>query len=444
MGSARSVVPCAAPMTSPATQNAPASSIRTVAFASLIGTTIEWYDFFLYGTASALVFNRLFFPTFDPLTGTLAAFGTNAVGFVARPFGGIIIGHFGDRIGRKSMLVLTLVVMGVATFLIGLLPTYDQIGPWAAVALVLLRVAQGFGVGGEWGGAVLMAVEHAPRGTRGFYGSWPQIGVPAGLLLSTAVFTVFSWMPEDQFLAWGWRVPFLLSIVLVATGLVIRLRILETPAFVRIKSQAQAARQPIVEVLTRYPKQVLLAMGLRFAENGAFYIFSVFVLTYATLRAEIDRQIVLKGILIGAAIELAAIPFFGALSDRVGRRPVYLFGAVMTAVIAFPLFAALDGGAPIPIALALTAAFCLSHGAMYAPQAAFMSELFDARVRYSGASLGAQLASVFAGGLAPFIGTGLLRAGYGRGAVALYVVGLAAVTIVAVLAATETHRSEVD
>jgi len=344
MGSARSVVPCAAPMTSPATQNAPASSIRTVAFASLIGTTIEWYDFFLYGTAAALVFNRLFFPTFDPLSGTLIAFGTYTVGFVARPFGGIIIGHYGDRIGRKSMLVLTLVVMGVATFLIGLLPTYDQIGPWAAVALVLLRVAQGFGVGGEWGGAVLMAVEHAPRGARGFYGSWPQIGVPAGLLLSTAVFTVFSWMPEDQFLAWGWRVPFLLSIVLVATGLVIRMRILETPAFVRIKSQAQAARQPIVEVLIRYPKQVLLAMGARFAENGAFYIFSVFVLTYATQRAKIDRQVVLNGILIGSAIELAAIPFFGALSDRVGRRPVYLFGAVMTAVIAFPLFAALDGG----------------------------------------------------------------------------------------------------
>ena len=431
-------------MVSTGQQHAPPSSIRTVAFASLIGTTIEWYDFFLYGTAAALVFNRLFFPTFDPLTGTLASFGTYTVGFVARPFGGIIIGHYGDRIGRKSMLVLTLVVMGVATFLIGLLPTYEQIGPWAAVALVLLRVAQGFGVGGEWGGAVLMAVEHAPRGARGFYGSWPQIGVPAGLLLSTAVFTVFSWMPEDQFLSWGWRVPFLLSIVLVATGLVIRMRILETPAFVRIKSQAQAARQPIVEVLARYPKQVLLAMGARFAENGAFYIFSVFVLTYATQRAKIDRQIVLNGILIGAAIELAAIPFFGALSDRIGRRPVYLFGAVMTAVLAFPLFAALDGGSSIAIALALTAAFSLSHGAMYAPQAAFMSELFDARVRYSGASLGAQLASVFAGGLAPFIGTGLLRAGYGRGAITLYVVGLAVVTIVAVLAASETHRSEVD
>jgi MFS transporter, MHS family, shikimate and dehydroshikimate transport protein len=420
------------------------SSVRTVAFASLIGTTIEWYDFFLYGTAAALVFNQLFFPTFDPLTGTLASFGTYAVGFVARPIGGIIIGHYGDRIGRKSMLVLTLVVMGVATFLIGLLPTYEHIGPWAAVALVILRIAQGFGVGGEWGGAVLMAVEHAPRGSRGFYGSWPQIGVPAGLLLSTAVFTMFSWLPEDQFLAWGWRVPFLVSIVLVAVGLMIRIRILETPTFERIKSQATASRQPIIEVIRRYPKQVLLAMGARFAENGAFYIFSVFVLTYATQRAMIDRQLVLTGILIGAAVELVAIPFFGALSDRLGRRPVYLFGAVMTAVLAFPLFAALDSGSGVLIALALTAAFTLSHGAMYAPQAAFMSEMFDARVRYSGASLGAQLASVFAGGLAPFIGTGLLQAGYGRGAVTLYVVALAMVTLVAVFIATETAQNDND
>jgi MHS family shikimate/dehydroshikimate transporter-like MFS transporter len=435
------VVPCATLMASTTVQSAP-GSVRTVALASLIGTTIEWYDFFLYGTAAALVFNRLFFPTFDPLTGTLASFGTYAVGFVARPVGGIIIGHYGDRIGRKSMLVLTLVVMGIATFLIGLLPTYEQIGPWAAVALVILRIAQGFGVGGEWGGAVLMAVEHAPRGSRGFYGSWPQIGVPAGLLLSTAVFTMFSWLPEEQFLAWGWRVPFLVSIVLVAIGLMIRMRILETPTFERIKSQATAARQPIVEVLRRYPKQVLLAMGARFAENGAFYIFSVFVLTYATQRAMIDRQLVLNGILIGAAVELVAIPFFGALSDRVGRRPVYLFGAAMTAVLAFPLFAALDSGSGVLIAVALTAAFTLSHGAMYAPQAAFMSEMFDARVRYSGASLGAQLASVFAGGLAPFIGTGLLQAGYGRGAVTLYVVALAVVTLVAVFIATETSHSE--
>ena len=421
-----------------------AGSVRTVAFASFVGTTIEWYDFFLYGTAAALVFNRLFFPTFDPLTGTLASFGTYTVGFVARPIGGIIIGHYGDRIGRKSMLILTLLVMGIATFLIGLLPTYEQIGPWAAVALVVLRVAQGFGVGGEWGGAVLMAVEHAPAKSRGFYGSWPQIGVPAGLLLSTAVFRFFSRLPESQFLSWGWRVPFLVSLVLVGIGLLIRVRILETPAFTRFKEKSPVTRQPIFEVLRRYPKQVLLAMGARFAENGAFYIFSVFVLTYATQRAKIDQEIVLNGILLGALIELAAIPFYGALSDRVGRRPVYLFGALMTAAVAFPLFAALDSGSPSRIAIALIAAFTLSHAAMYAPQAAFMSEMFRTGVRYSGASLGAQLSSVFAGGLAPFIGTGLLRAGYGRGAIALYVIGLAAVTLGAVFAAAETAHAESD
>ncbi len=425
------------------TLRADTGSIRTVALASLIGTTIEWYDFFLYGTAAALVFNRLFFPTFDPLAGTLAAFGTYAVGFVARPVGGIIIGHYGDKVGRKSMLILTLMIMGVATFLIGLLPTYDQIGPWAAVILILLRIAQGFGVGGEWGGAVLMAVEHAPPGSRGYYGSWPQIGVPAGLLLSTAVFSLFSALPEEEFLAWGWRVPFLLSIVLVAVGLLIRVRILETPAFARIKEAAVEARQPILEVIRTYPREVLLAMGARFAENGAFYIFSVFVLTYATQRVKLDQQVVLNGILLGAACELAAIPFFGALSDRIGRRPVYLFGAVATALFAYPLFLLLDTGSTPLIWTALVIAFVFCHAAMYAPQAAFLSELFGTRVRYSGASLGAQLASVFAGGLAPFIGTALLEAGYGGGAIALYVVGLAAVTIAAVIAATETHKHDI-
>jgi metabolite-proton symporter len=410
--------------------------------ASLIGTTIEWYDFFLYGTAAALVFNRLFFPTFDPLMGTLAAFGTYSVGFVARPIGGIIIGHYGDKVGRKSMLVLTLLIMGVATFLIGLLPTYEQIGPWAAGALILLRIAQGFGVGGEWGGAILMAVEHAPAGSRGFYGSWPQIGVPAGLLLSTAVFSVFSQLPEEQFLSWGWRVPFLLSILLVGVGLLIRVRILETPAFERLKADAVESRQPIIEVLRTYPKQVLLAMGARFAENGAFYIYSVFVLVYATQRVKLPQQLVLNGILLGAACELVAIPLFGALSDRIGRRPVYLFGAAVTALFAYPLFWMLDTGSTPIVWLALVIAFVFSHAAMYAPQAAFLSELFGTRVRYSGASLGAQLSSVVAGGLSPFIATALL-ARYGPGALSLYIIAMALVTIVAVLAASETNRSDI-
>jgi MFS family permease len=297
-----------------------AGAIRLVAFASLIGTTIEWYDFFLYGTAAATVFNRLYFPTFDPLAGTLAAFGTYTVGFVARPIGGIVIGHYGDRIGRKSMLVLTLTIMGVATFGIGLLPTYAQAGPWAAVALVALRLAQGFGVGGEWGGAVLMAVEHTPPGARGFYGSWPQIGVPAGLLVSTAVFAQFARLPEDQFLSWGWRVPFLLSIVLVAVGLIIRLRILETPAFTRLKDEQVESRRPALELLMTHRREVLLAIGARFAENGAFYIYTVFMLVYGTQKVGLDRQSVLNGILLAAACGMIAIPICGALSDRIGRR----------------------------------------------------------------------------------------------------------------------------
>jgi MHS family shikimate/dehydroshikimate transporter-like MFS transporter len=418
-------------------------SVRIVALASLIGTTIEWYDFFLYGTAAALVFNRLFFPNSDPLMGTLYAFGTYAVGFFARPFGGIVIGHYGDKVGRKSMLVLTLVIMGVATFLIGLLPTYAQIGPWAAVALIVLRIAQGFGVGGEWGGAVLMAVEHAPPGKRGFYGSWPQTGVPAGLVLSTFVFALFARLPEDQFLSWGWRVPFLVSALLVGVGLLIRMRLVETPAFSKVKESATEVRQPIIEVLRSYPKEVLLAMGARFAENGAFYIYSVFVLVYATQQVKMPQQTVLNAMLFAAACELAAIPLYGALSDRVGRRPVYLFGAVMTAVLAFPLFMLLDTGSTPMVLLAMFLVFIFSHAAMYGPQAAFLSEMFGTRVRYSGASLGAQLSSVLAGGLSPFIATALLRS-YGRTALALYLIFMAAVTIAAVVVATETHRERID
>jgi metabolite-proton symporter len=417
-------------------------SIRLVALASMIGTTIEWYDFFLYGTAAALVFNRLFFPTFDPLAGTLASFGTYAVGFVARPIGGIVIGHYGDRIGRKSMLVLTLIIMGVATFGIGLLPTYAQVGPWATVALIILRLAQGFGVGGEWGGAVLMAVEHAPAGERGFYGSWPQIGVPAGLLLSTAVFAQFARLPEDQFLSWGWRVPFLLSLLLVGVGLIIRLQILETPAFTRLKAAQTEARRPIIELLRTQRKEVLLAMGARLAENGAFYIYTVFVLVYGTQKVGLDRQTILNGVLIAAACALVAIPFWGALSDRLGRRPVYLFGAAVTALFAYPLFWLLDTGSTFLVWLALVAALVLAHSPMYGPQAAFLSELFGTRVRYSGASLGSQFSSVIAGGLSPFIATALLP--YGRGALASYIIAMALVTIVAVLMASETRHQAIE
>jgi MHS family shikimate/dehydroshikimate transporter-like MFS transporter len=420
----------------------PHKSVGLVAFASLIGTTIEWYDFFLYGTAAALVFNRLYFPTFDPLMGTLASFGTYTVGFIARPVGGAVIGHYGDKIGRKSMLVLTLVIMGVATFGIGLLPTYASIGPWAAVLLVALRLAQGFGVGGEWGGAVLMAVEHAPAGKRGFYGSWPQIGVPAGLLLSTAVFAQFARLPEEQFLAWGWRIPFLLSAVLVVVGLLIRVRIVESPAFARVKETRSESHRPILQVFREHKREVLLAIGARLAENGAFYVYTVFSLVYVTQKVHLARQTVLNAILIASACELLAIPAYGALSDRVGRRPVYLFGAVMTGLFAYPLFAMFDTGSTFAVSAALLIALLVSHAPMYGPQAAFLSELFGTRVRYSGASLGAQLSSVIAGGLSPFVATALLP--YGRGALAGYLILMAFITVVAVLLASETRHHSIE
>ena len=420
------------------------TSITTVAIASFIGTAIEWYDFFLYGTAAALIFNRLFFPTFDPLAGTLAAFGTYAVGFVARPLGGIVFGHYGDKIGRKSMLSLTLLLMGVATFCIGLLPTYTAIGVWAPVLLVALRVAQGFGVGGEWGGAVLMAVEHAPAGKRGFYGSWPQVGVPVGLLLSTGVFSLVSRLPEAQLLAWGWRVPFLLSLILVGVGLFIRLRIEETPAFSRIKETSREARRPLLDAVRTHPRNILLAMGARMAENGVFYIYSVFVLVYVTEQLGLPRSTILNGVLLATACELVAIPAFAALSDRIGRRPVYLGGAAFSAVFAFPFFWLLDTRQTGLVWLAVVLGLNLGHGAMYGPQASFFSELFGTHVRYSGASLGYQLASVFAGGLSPLIATALLGWSGGKPwPIALYMIGMALITLVSVYLAAETLPGDI-
>jgi MHS family shikimate/dehydroshikimate transporter-like MFS transporter len=419
------------------------TSIRVVALASLVGTSIEWYDFFLYNTAAALVFNKLFFPTFDPFAGTMLAFATYAVGFAARPIGAIVIGHYGDKVGRRSMLVLTLMMMGIATVCVGLLPTYASIGIWAPVLLVILRLIQGFGVGGQWGGAVLMTVEHAPAGKRGFYGSWPQIGVPAGLLTSTIVFRLFSKLPADQFLSWGWRVPFLLSIVLVGIGLLIRMKVLETPSFEKIKQTHSVARQPVVEVLRKYPKQVLQAAGMRCAENGAFYIYSAFMLVYATQHSHIDRDVALDGIMIASACEFIAVPAYGALTDRIGRRPVYMFGAIMTALLAFPLFWLFDTGSTALVTLALLLVFLFSHAPMYAPQGAFFSELFGTSVRYSGASLGAQLSAAVAGGFSPLIATALLPT-YGPNAIALYIILMAVITIVSVWSAVETMRHDIE
>lgn len=419
-------------------------SIRKVAFASLIGTSIEWYDFFLYGTASALIFARLFFPTFDPLTGTLAAFGTFAVGFAARPIGGIVCGHFGDRIGRRSMLVITLLIMGIATFLIGLLPTYHQVGIWAPILLVLLRIAQGFGLGGQWGGAVLMAVEHSPRGKRGFYGSWPQIGLPVGLLLSTLVFRQISKLPEADLLAWGWRVAFLVSIVLVGVGLYIRLSVSEPPVFAEVKQAHTTSRLPILEALRRHPKNVLLVMGARIAENGAFYLFSVFVLTYATMpKIGFSSSMALTAVSVAALVQIFTIPAFGMLSDRIGRRPVYLFGAIFTGIFAFPFFWLIETSMPGLLVLSMVLALSVGHAAMYAPQASFFAELFGTRVRYSGLSLGYQLASVIAGGLSPFIAISLLKQTGSSSPIALYIILMAAVTTVSVYLAAETAHKDI-
>ena len=354
------------------------ASITHVAVASFVGTAIEWYDFFLYGTAAALVFNKLFFPRFDPLVGTVLAFATFAVGFVARPVGGVVFGHYGDRIGRKAMLSLTLLIMGVATFAIGLLPTYAEIGVGAPILLVTLRLVQGFGLGGEWGGAVLMAVEHAPASRRGFYGSWPQTGAPAGLLLSTGVFALVSRMPEDAFLAWGWRIPFLVSLVLVGVGTFIRVRLAESPAFAKVKAEKSDARMPIVEVLLHHRRSVALSMGARLAENAFFYIYTTFVLAYATEQVKVSKQTVLTGVLLAAGLDLIAIPFFGLLSDRFGRRPVYMFGAIFSALFVVPFFLLVGTGRGELIALAIVVGVTVGHAAMYGPQASFFSELFGA------------------------------------------------------------------
>jgi MHS family shikimate/dehydroshikimate transporter-like MFS transporter len=414
----------------------------TVATASLIGTAIEWYDFFLYGTAAALIFNKLFFPTFDPKIGTLLAFATYALGFIARPLGGLVFGHYGDKIGRKTMLYLTLLIMGAATAAIGFLPTYESAGIWAAILLVTCRLIQGFGLGGEWGGAVLMAVEHAPEDKKGFYGSWPQLGAPLGLVLGTLVFSVISATVTDaQLYAWAWRLPFLFSIVLVLVGLWIRFTIAESPEFQKVKDAKEEVSMPIVDAIRMYPKNILLAMGARFAENGFFYIYATFVLAYATQSLGMNRQDILNGVLIAAAIETFTIPAFGALSDRVGRRPIYIFGAVFSALMSFPLFMLLATKTPQLAWISIVLGLAIGHAAMYGPQASFLSELFGTKVRYSGVSLGYNLASIFAGALSPLIATGLMAA-YAPATwpISLYMIALALITIVSVYFATETRK----
>jgi len=417
--------------------------IGRVIAASLIGTTIEWYDFFLYGAAAALVFNKLFFPSFDPLVGTLLAFATYAVGFVARPVGGIVFGHFGDRIGRKKLLMWSLVLMGLATVLIGLLPGYASIGIWAPIGLIVLRVFQGFAVGGEWGGAVLLAAEYGDAKRRGFWASWPQAGVPLGSLLSAGILALFAGLQsEADFLAWGWRIPFLLSGLLVIIGWYIRNRVAETPEFQAQLDEAEAPpKLPAMDVFRERPRAVLLGAGLRVGENIGYYIITVFSLTFLVDVAAETRSLALDALLIGAAVQFVAIPLLAILSDRIGRRPVYAFGAFGLGIFSFLFFPMLASGSDTAIIFAIIIALIL-HASMYAPQAAFITEQFPTRIRYSGVSIAYQLTAIFAGSLAPIIALWLYKDLHSSVPVSIYVAIACAISGVSALLARETKGVE--
>ena len=422
-------------MKSPATRSlseeAHRIQLRRAVIASTIGTTIEWYDFFLYSTVTGLVFGRLFFPHSDPLVGTLEAFTIYAVGFVARPVGAAIFGHYGDRIGRKSTLIATLLIMGIATFLVALVPTYEQIGIWGAVILTILRFVQGIGVGGEWGGSVLLAMEWA-RSTRhrGFIASWPQFGVPAGLFLANLAVLAFSAISGDHFLEWGWRLPFLLSILLVAVGLYIRIGILETPVFTRLVAENKVERAPIVEVIKRHPREIVLTALCRMGEQAPFYLFTAFIFAYGTVSLKINRDFLLIALLTASALSFVSTPLFGYLSDRIGRRRMYILGAAATAVFGFIYFALLNTRVPSLVFLAIVLSL-IPHDMMYGPQAALIAECFTGRLRYSGASLGYQLASVIAGGPAPLIATWLFSRYASGYAIAFFILACAMISIAA-------------
>jgi MHS family shikimate/dehydroshikimate transporter-like MFS transporter len=415
------------------------SKLNSIVFASCVGTIIEWYDFLIYATAAALVFNKAFFPTFDPLAGTLAALGSYAVGFLARPLGGALFGHFGDRLGRKSMLVLTLFIMGLSTFLIGLLPTYASIGVLAPILLILLRVVQGIGLGGEWGGASLMVLEHAPADKRGFYTSFVQIGFPIGLVLATLVFALVSKLPDADFALWGWRIPFLVSIVLLAIGTFVRSRVPETPVFEQLKARGGLSKNPVGEAVSKNSRMFLIAVGLKLSEVSWVYMLTVFVVGYATTKLGIPKQQMLDCVLYAALFELISLPFFGWLCDRIGRRPIYILGALFTILFAFPLFWMLESKSAALITTAIMIAMNFGHGMMFGPESAYFPELFGPGVRYSGASFGFQVSAAIGGGFAPIIATAMVGYLGGTTGVSLMMIGLALLTLVAALAAPETR-----
>ena len=401
--------PQPAPPAQPAPPVAPAKDRRVAAFASTIGTTIEWYDFFIYGLAASLAFNKAFFPESTPVVGTLIAFGTFATGYLGRPIGALIFGHFGDRIGRKSALVTTMMIMGIGTTLIGLLPTYASIGVWAPVLLTLLRIFQGIGIAGEWGGAVLLSVEYAPRQRRGLYGSWPQIGVPAGLLIATGVFSLLTGLTSDAaFQAWGWRAAFLFSAVLVAAGLIIRLKVMDSPAFRELKRSGEVAKAPLKELFVTVRKStILLAMGTKWAEGVGFNTWAVFSIAYLTGVISLPESAALRGVMIAAAVSTCLIPVWGRASDSFGRVRVYGSGTALLGVLTIPAFLLFDAG-PLAVTIALVATFGICYPMMFAPQGALYSELFEPRVRYSGISVVYQFASIVSSGMTPLILQALL------------------------------------
>ena len=392
-------------------------AIRRVVISALVGASIEWYDFFLYGVVAGIVFNKLYFPGSDPVVATLLAYTTFAVGFVTRPLGGVIFGHFGDKIGRKSMLVITLMIMGVATFLIGLVPTYAQIGIAAPLLLLLLRVLQGIGLGGEWGGAVLMAYEYAPKEKRGFYASLPQIGLAIGLCMASGVVALLSSLLTDaQFMAWGWRIAFLLSGVMVIVGMYIRLTIQETPEFAAVKARNAELRIPFFDMIKRYPGNVLKGMGARYIDGVFFNVFGVFSINYLTNTIKISRTDALLGVMAAAVVMCFTIPFFGRLSDRIGRPKVYMWGAIITALSAFPGFWLMThaGGSTLTIWLAIIVPLGILYASVYGPEAALFCDLFDAKVRYTGISFVYQFSGIFASGITPIIATALIKSGNGE------------------------------